>query len=179
MRRNALLPSPPSSAHPPSLNPPPNPGHNHRQLLLSFNQPSANISVKTAAQRPEDLRPVAKLQPGCAAPLSSAPDGWTEAKVHTNEGKKMQSDQLVWPKRGFGISASLQSSRFAMSINTQVFPAGVVSRPQRGGRPTRWLQGPFLFLNHLIFHPLRRKCTPLNRRSSSFQFHLQGDVTQV
>lgn len=176
MRRNTLLPSPPSSAHPPSLNPR-NQGHNHRQLLQSFKQPSANISVKTAAQGPEDLRTDARLQPGCAAPLSCAWDDWTEAKIHSND-TKMQPDQLFWPKRCFGISASLQSSRFAMSINTQVFPARFVSRPQRGVRPTRWLQGPFLFLNHLILHPLRRKRTPPNRRSSNVQFHLQGNVTQ-
>lgn len=41
-----------------------------------------------------------------------------------------------------------------MSINTKVFAAGALSRPQRGTRPTRWLRGPFLFLNHLIFRPL-------------------------
>lgn len=60
-------------------------------------------------------------------------------------------------------------------INTSVFTARVLSRPQHGMWPTRWLSGPFLFLNHLIFCPLRWKLTPLNQRSRNwclrYQFH--------
>lgn len=130
----ALLPSPPSSPHPPSMKPL-NPGHDHRQLLQSFNQPSANISVKTAAR---ERRTDARLQSGSAAPLNSVRDDWTEAaKIRSNDGKKVRPHGLLWPKRCFGIRAGLQSSRFALSINTQAFTTGLLSRPQRGAMAAR------------------------------------------
>lgn len=80
------------------------------------------------------------------------------------------------------INASLTLSRFVqpniISINTSVFTARVLSRPQHGMWPTRWLDGPFLFLNHLIFCPLRWKLTPLNQRNRnwSLRYQLQSEV---
>lgn len=62
-----------------------------------------------------------------------------------------------------------QLSRFLrsdiISINTSVFTVRVLSRPQHGMWPTRWLHGPFLFPNHLILCLLRWKCTPLKHRT--------------
>lgn len=124
MRRNGSPPFPAFIGPSPIFEPTPlNPGHDHRQRLQSFNQPSANIRVKTAAQRPERRRTDARLQSGFAALLNSVRDDGSEAKIRSNDGKKLQPNQLLWPKFRFGISASLQSSRFAMSINTRVFTA--------------------------------------------------------
>lgn len=63
-----------------------------------------------------------------------------------------------------------------ISINTGVFTASVLTRPQHGMWPTRWLHGPFLFLNHLILCPLRWKLTPLNQRSWAAAFSINDRV---
>lgn len=51
-----------------------------------------------------------------------------------------------------------------ISIKRRVFTARVLSRPQHGIWPMRWLQGPFLSPNHLIFCPLRWKRTPFEQQ---------------
>lgn len=100
-------------------------------------------------------------------------------KIH----KEKRCDRtIILAQACFLIIASLTLSRFVqpniISINTSAFTARVLSRPQHGMWPTRWLDGPFLFLNHLIFCPLRWKLTPLNQRNRnwSLRYHLQSEV---
>lgn len=96
MRRNDFPPSPAFISPSPTFEPL-NPGHDHRQLLQIFNQPSANISVKTSAQRLAAGRTDARVQSGFAALLNCIRNDWTEGSDLNGSGEA-QPDQLFWPE---------------------------------------------------------------------------------
>lgn len=98
-----------------------------------------------------------QLQCGFTAQMNSVPEKLTEYSF-------FKFDQSRFLTRcSINQTTAAQWSGF-YSQTSSTATARVLNRPQDGMWPTRWLNGPFLFPNHLKLCPLRWKHSPLQQR---------------